>query len=204
MNNVTVNLDNLSESERAQVLSIIEKANQRMNLAGVKDGETFKIGDFELIKFPDMDGATPVVSKDIVFISCFGDSNNNLRESIVLKRLEVEVLPKIIAAIGVENLCTIKTDLTTLDGLTPHGEMESLISIPTFDFYRANAKVFDKYKVKKWWWLATPLSVMPHYDPCLVECVAPSGFVGHFRYSIELGVRPFLLFKSSIFESSEE
>ena len=205
-NTITVNLDNLTESERAMVLSLAkkEKNTKPVNLPGVKDGETFKIGDIEFIKFPGENGMTPVVTKDILFTSRFGN-NNDLRASDILKKLQAEILPKITAAIGAENLCTIKTDLTTLDGLKPYEDLESLISLPTFDFYRANVSIFDKHKVDKWWWLATPESAYPHSDPYWILCVSPSGWFDCNCYFIDYGgVRPFCIFKSSIFESSEE
>lgn len=182
----------------------MKKTDNKICFCNVKDGDTFRVGDIEFIKFPDMGGVTPVVTRDIVFTSRFGD-NNKLAESDVLKKLESEFLPKIIAAIGEENVVTIKTDLTTLDGLKPYGEMESRISLPTFDFYRANVAIFDKYKVNKWWWLATPESAQPHSDPDWIVCVAPSGGIGGGVFYFDcFGVRPFLLFVSSIFESSEE
>ena len=160
------------------------------------------VGDIQFIKFPSANGMTPVVARDILFNSCFGD-NNDFRQSDVLKKLEAEVLPKIITAVGEENVCPIKTDLTTLDGLKSYGETESLISLPTLDFYRANVEIFDKYKVGDWWWLATPESAQPHGDPYWFLCVSPSGHIGHFGYFHSLGVRPILIFKSSVFESSE-
>ena len=169
----------------------------------VKDGETFSIGGVEFIKFPEVNSMIPAVAKNIVFFSLFGDSND-LRSSDVLKRLEEEFLPKITDAIGAQNLCTIKTDLTCLDGLNPYGIMESLVSLPTLDFYRANVEIFDKHPVKNWWWLATPESAEPHSAPEWVTCVAPSGYVFNDYCSIDFyGVRPFLSFNSSIFESSE-
>ena len=206
MNNVTVNLDALSESARAEVLRVLNTAEDTTTakFPNVKDGETFTIAGMEFIKFPSVNGQTPVVMKDIAFRSRFGN-NNDLRSSDVLRRMEEEILPKIVAAIGKENLCTIHTDLTTLDGLNPYGTMESLISLPTLDFYRANVSIFDKHKPGAWWWLATPESEQPHDDPDHVLCVAPSGYVNggglHFRSGD--GVRPFCIFKSSIFESSE-
>ena len=170
----------------------------------VKDGETFSIGGVEFIKFPEENGAVPAVAKDIVFFSRFGD-NNDLRISDVLQKLESEFLPKIIDAVGTDNLCTVKTDLTCLDGLKPYGEMESLVSLPTLDFYRANVEVFDRYPVERWWWLATPESAMPHDAPNWVTCVAPSGYINYDYYNNDNGgVRPFLSFNSSIFESSAE
>ena len=182
-------------------MSTIE--NQTTIFPGVKDGDTFKIGDMDFIKFPSVDGQTPVVMKDIAFRSRFGD-NNDLRSSDVLRKMEEEILPKIIAVVGDENICTIKTDLTTLDGLNPYGTMESRISLPTLDFYRANVGIFDKHRPNRWWWLATPESAQPHSDPELTLCVSPSGYFYYFfYYRSEFGVRPFCIFKSSIFESFE-
>ena len=168
----------------------------------VKDGETFTIAGMEFIKFPSVDGQTPVVMKNIAFNSRFG-SNNDLRSSDVLQKMEAEILPKIIEAVGEENLCTVKTDLTTLDGLTPYGTMESLISLPTLDFYRANASIFGKYKPDRWWWLATPESAQPHDDPYWILCVSPAGDCCYNFCYYHVGVRPFCIFKSSIFESFE-
>lgn len=177
--------------------------NKKVLFPGVKDGDTFQIGGMEFIKFPSVGGQTPAVMKDIAFRSRFGD-NNDLRSSDVLRMMEAEILPKIIEAVGRENLCTIKTDLTTLDGLNPYGTMESLISLPTMDFYRANVSIFDKHNPGRWWWLATPESARPHDAPDYVLCVSPSGYFGSSFYYVDFGVRPFCIFESSIFESSGE
>lgn len=204
-NIVTVNLDNLSENEKELILSITKKqeGNISQDYTVVEGGDIFMVGDMEFIKFPDVNGRTPAVSKDVLFTSRFGN-NNDLRASDVMEKLQTEVLPKIIKAVGAENLCTIKTDLTTLDGLKPYGEMESLISLPTFDFYRANVAIFDKHKANRWWWLATPDSAPPHFDQTWILCVASSGGINGDDCTGGSGVRPFLIFKSSIFESSEE
>ena len=178
--------------------------NKDPRFQGIKDGETFSIGGMEFIKFPGENGETPVMMKGIAFFSRFG-ANNNLGESEVLKRMKTEILPKIIAEVGEENVCTFNTDLTTLCGLKSYEELESRISLPTLDFYRANAAIFDKYKPDRWWWLATPDSAQPHDDPYWVLCVSPSGCINSDFYNYDdVGVRPFLIFKSSIFESSEE
>lgn len=167
---------------------------------GVKDGDTFQIAGMEFIKFPSKDGRTPVVMKDIAFRSDFGE-NNDLRASVVLKRMKEEVLPKIIEAVGAENVCAFKTDLTTQDGLKPYEDLESQISLPTMDFYRANVAVFDQYKPDTWWWLATPESARPHDDPHWILCVPPSGCIYGDNYYYRGGVRPFLILNSSIFQS---
>lgn len=178
--------------------------NKKVYIPGIKDGVTFTVGGIEFIKFPATAAGTPVVAKNIAFRSEFGD-NNNLTESRVLERMKAEVLPKIVEAVGEENVLTIKTDLTTLDGLTPYEDLESKISLPTLDFYRKNVKIFDQHKVDRWWWLATPESALPHDDPAWILCVSPSGRINNINYYFnDNGVRPFLLFESSIFGSSEE
>lgn len=165
-----------------------------------RDGETFTIAGMEFIKSPSVNGETPVVMKNIAFRSRFG-SNNDLRESTVLKRMQEEILPRIIEAVGEENLCTIRTDLTTLDGLKPYEPLESLISLPTLDFYRANAAIFGDHKPDQWWWLATPESAQPNSPADWVLCVSPSGYVDDGICNGDNGVRPFCILKSSIFES---
>lgn len=179
-------------------MSTIEKVKIKCRV-----GETFRVGGMEFIKFPGVNGETPVVMKGIAFNSRFGN-NNDLRESNVLKTLEAEYLPKLIEAIGEENICTIKTDLTTLDGMKSYGVMESLVSLPTLDFYRENIEIFDKYRPDAWWWLATPESAPPHDEAYWTLCVSPSGFIYFGIFNFDFGVRPFYILKSSIFESFEE
>ena len=176
---------------------------KKAELFNIKAGDTFKIGDVEFINFGQDDGKVTAVTKDNVFRSEFGE-NNNLAESKVLKRLEEEFLPKIAEEIGMENICDITTDLTTLDGLKPYDNLTSKISLPTFDFYRQNVSIFDKYKLNDWWWLATPDTAKPHYDPIWIVCVSPFGGIGYSDYDINRGVRPFLRFESSIFVSCED
>lgn len=179
--------------------------SNKIELSNIKDGSVFKIGDIEFIKFSDIDGVTTAVTKDIVFKSTFG-SNNNFKESGILKKLEEEVLTKISEEICDKNICDITTDLTTLDGLKTYGTMTSKVSLPTFDFYRNNVEIFDKYKVDAWWWTSTPDSAEPHWDNSpWVVCVSPSGLIFSYDYDyLSNGVRPFFRFVSSIFVSSEE
>lgn len=205
MSIVSVNLDNLSESARAEVMRNMETqaAAPANPFQGVKDGETFTVAGIEFIKFPAVNGKVPAMTRDCMFTSRFGD-NNDLRNSDALKKMEEDVLPKIIAAVGEENVCTIQTDLTCLDGLKPYGVMESKVSLPTLDFYRANVEIFDKYTVDDWFWLATPESAQPHDNPYWILCVAPSGNIYYGYYYRDNGVRPFFFFDSSIFESCGE
>lgn len=171
---------------------------------GVQDGETFKVGDIEFIKFPDEGGMTPVLAKNIAFFSSFGGTNN-LSESQILTRMREEFLPQIVEVVCEENICLFKTDLTTWDGLKNYGELESKISLPTMDFYRKHVDIFDKHKVDRYFWLATADSAKPHDDLWFVLCVSPSGGLDLDDFNCDnYGVRPFLYFVSSIFGPCEQ
>ena len=164
---------------------------------------TFNIGGIEFIKFAEENGEVTAVAKDIVFRSEFG-RNNKFGESKILERLQKEVLPKIVEAVGEENILEHEVDLTSLDGLKTYGSIKSKISIPTFDFYRANVKIFDEHKIDKWWWLATPDTTPEHLNDTWCRCVSPVGLIDDGLYNLNFGVRPFLKFVSSIFVSCEE
>lgn len=171
-------------------------------LTEIVNGKTFKIGDVEFIKFAEENGEVTAVAKEIAFRSEFG-KNNNLKESSLLQKLNEEFLPKIASVVGEENILTHKVDLTSLDGLKTYGDMTSKISIPTFDFYRENVKIFDEYKLDTWWWLATPDTTPEHYNVNWISCVSPDGNFNRINYYYYRGVRPFLKFVSSISVSCE-
>lgn len=176
---------------------------KEVKLSEIINGKTFKIGDVEFIKFSEENGEVTAVVKDIVFRSEFG-KNNKFGESKILERLEKDVLPKIVEAVGEENILEHEVDLTSLDGLKTYESLKSKISIPTFDFYRANVKIFDKHKVDSWWWLATPDTTPEHLNDTWFSCVSPGGFINYYYYNSKRGVRPVLKFVSSIFVSREK
>jgi hypothetical protein len=165
-------------------------------LAEVAVGDTFHIGEFEFIKFADSNGQTTAVMKDSIFESKFDDSTNNFAKSSLYKRLVKEVLPKIEKIVGAENIVEFETDLFTADGLDIYGTMKSKISLPTFDFYRRNRAIFDKYPMEDWWWTSTA-NGNQHY----AFCVSPHGFIIYFYFNNSNSVRPFLIFDSNIFVS---
>lgn len=175
-----------------------------VTLAEIANGELFEVAGIEFIKFADENGQTVAVTKDSLFNSTFGD-NNNFAESKVKSRLEKEILPRIEKEIGAENIVEHEVDLLSLDGDDKWGKVKCKISIPTFDFYRHNVKIFDKHKLDTWWWLATPDTTSAHYNDDWVRCVAPRGYIDDCDfYYYYRGVRPFLIFISSISVSCNE
>ena len=171
-----------------------------MSKFNVADKSTFTVAGIEFIKFPEVNGKVPVVARNLPFNSRFGD-NNDFTNSDIREKLG-ELLEKIKAEVGADNVCSFATDLTTLDGLKPYSALEAEISIPTFDFVRQNADVFDMYPVDDYWWTATPDSAQPHASPSFVICGSPLGDFGYCnsRYG-HYGVRPFLIFESTLFVS---
>lgn len=171
-------------------------------LNAIPVGETFKIGEFTFIKFADENGVTTAVSKNHLYRSRFGNSND-FSKSDILAKLGADVLPKIESIVGAENVVEFETDLLSLDGSAKHGVLRSKISLPTFDFYRQNRAIFEKHKVDGWWWLSTPDSTSEYNTEDWCVCVSPSGIIG-IRYCYGLnGVRPILLFVSSVSVSCE-
>lgn len=175
-----------------------------MKLSEIKRGNTFSIAGMEFIKFDDKNGQTIAVNKDILFRSAFG-KDNNFAQSEILKKLENNILPKISAEIGEENICEFETDLVSLDGSKKHGKIRSKVSLPTFDFYRNNVEIFDKYNPDCWWWLATPDTTSDHLSDDWIVCVSPLGSIDNYYCDYyDIGVRPFWIFVSSISVSCEE
>ena len=170
-------------------------------LSYVAIGDTFKVADIEFIKVAEENGVVAAVTKDVLFNKQFDDDTNNFAKSSLLKYLQKEILPKIEAAIGANNVVEFETDLTSLDGLDNYGTMKSKISLPTFDFYRKHVKIFDKHKVNKSWWLSTADSTPAHAIQHWVRSVYGDGTLNADTYYYALGVRPVCHFVSSIFVS---
>lgn len=172
-----------------------------MSRIEIINDEIFKIGKYEFIKFVDDTGKIIGVLKDSLGDMRFGNSND-FSKSDILKKLNEDFLLEIEEIVGAENVLEFETDLTSLDGSKKHGTMKSKVSIPTFDFYRNNRATFAKYNLDYWWWLATPHTTSEYVNDWWVSCVSPLGRIDYGNCgSLSDGVRPFLTFVSSIFDS---
>lgn len=172
-----------------------------MNKIEIINEDLFRIGKYEFIKFTDDNRNVIGVLKDSLGDMRFGD-NNDFPKSGILKKLNKEFLPEIESIVGAENVLEFETDLISLDGSKEHGTMKSKVSLPTFDFYRNNRAMFAKYKLDDWWWLATPDTTSEYADDDWVVCISPRGGIDRSNYFyFHVGVRPFLTFVSTIFDS---
>lgn len=172
-------------------------------LAEIKIGECFKVADIEFIKTGEENGQVAAVAKNSLFDMTFG-GNNNYAESKVKKKLETEILPRIEKAVGAENIIEHEVDLTALDGSDEYGKVKCKIFLPTLDWFRKNHELAKKIFADKWSWLVTPWSTKQYGWEYSVLCVSPRGDVNHYdSYYYYIGVRPFVIFVSSISVISE-
>lgn len=174
-----------------------------MSKVEIINEDIFKIGKYEFIKFADENGNIIGVLKECLEDKKFG-SSNDFSKSDILTMLNEKFLPEIEEIVGAKNILEFETDLTSLDGSKKYGAIRSKVSLPTFDFYRTHRALFAKYNSEKWWWLSTPYTTMEVVNDWWVCCVSPLGCFGDYDCLSDHGVRPILIFKSSIFDSLDK
>ena len=180
----------------------MEKETRKV-LAEIPRGECFSIGGQEFVVLKQGGGAgTAAVLKDLLRGTHRFGTNNNYAGSNV-DRICCDFADELEKAAGEEVLLEHEVDLTSDDGLKDYGSVCRKASLLTCDQYREYVEVLDLHKPDRWWWLATPWSTPTHEDDWGCKCVSPSG--GIFRDDClddyVYGVRPFCIFKSSIFVS---
>lgn len=173
---------------------------EQIKLANVAVGEIVKIGKYEFIVLEHSKDTTAVILKDLLFESKEFGKDNNYKASYV-DNLCGDFADEISEIIGKDNLIEHTVDLTSDDGLKDYGKIKRSMSLLTTDLYRRYVEILDKYKVKKWWWLATAFSTPKHDPDNSVKCVSPSGCINGSSYNGSGGVRPFCILNSNIFVS---
>jgi len=203
MNYISVNGKRIELTEE-QVRQIVDAhIKDQIQLSEVPAGEIVRIGEYEFIVLEQMDTETAGILKDLLEEEISFGSGNHYKDSNVDKAC-CKFAPLIAAIIGDDNLVDHKVDLTADDGLEDYGMITRRVSSLTANQYRRYVEILDQHKPDSWWWLATPFSTKRHDNDVWVKCVSPSGCINRNRYNDVLGVRPFCIFKSSIFESFEE
>ena len=170
-------------------------------LSDIPTGETFKLGDHEMIVLEQSGDTTAVIRRELLVENMAFGKNNRYEGSNVDMECG-KFADEIAAIVGAENLVEHTVDLTSDDGLKDYGKIRRKASLLTTDLYRRYVEILDKHKIDKWWWLATPHSTARHENESWVKCVAPSGGIdfSHYYYDFS-GVRPFCILKSNIFVS---
>ena len=189
--------DRVKELEK-EVAALKAKAVLKLNKAlGI--GDTFQLMDVEW-KILDITEQGYICFAEKIDTKSFG-SNNDWKESSIRKYLNGEYYEKLAEKIGADNIIPFKRDLLSMDGQTEYGTCEDKVSLMSFDEYRKYRSLIPN--AGYYWWLITPDSTPCNDDSTWVRVVSPSGYFGIGNCVISLGVRPFCIFSSSIFESEE-
>lgn len=202
MANLTMKIlqDQINELRNDVAILKSEKSVSKIP-SGLKIGDTFKIAglDWKIIDITDKGYSClcEILEEEMKF----DDSSNDWKSSGLRKYLNGEFLKKISDEVGEENIVKFERDLLSLDGQTEYEKCEDSVSLLTVDEYRKYRSLIPNEK--KWWWLITPWSTPCNDYEYSVAVVASSGSVEGGNYDIGLGVRPFCIFSSSIFESEE-
>ena len=171
------------------------------SIPGLKIGDTFKIAglDWKIIDITDKGYSClcEILEEEMKF----DDSSNDWRSSGLREYLNGDFLKKISDEVGEENIVKFERDLLSLDGQTEYEKFEDHVSLLTVDEYRKYRRLIPNDE--KWWWLITPWSTPCNDYEYPVTVVASSGGIHRGDCFNCLGVRPFCIFSSSIFESEE-
>lgn len=133
----------------------------------------------------------------------FDEESNDWIKSQLREYLNTDFIEKIADEIGEENIIPFNRNLLSLDGQTEYGECEDKVSLLTVDEYRKYRSLIPN-TADCWWWLVTPWSTPCNDYKTAVTVVSSSGNVGSNFCNCNIGVRPFCIFSSSIFESEDE
>ena len=163
-------------------------------------GKIAKIGEYDFIVLKNNGDTVELLLKDTICDMKFDSNCNNFSDSDVRDYLD-DFADKLSDIIGEDNIVEHKVDLTSDDGLKCYDSCDCRVSLLTAKMYRENVYTIDKYKIDKWWWLATAYSTPKHDCETWVKCVSPLGDVNFNNYYGEGGVRPFCILKSNIFIS---
>lgn len=191
------------ELTKEQLAKIRDSVVKKTRLSEKEVGDIVTIGDYEYIVLEqnNFTCTTSLLMKDFLEEDVkFGESadfkTSNVKKLLDKFALELE------KEVGSGNVIEHIIDLTADDGLKDYGNTTAKVSLLTCDLYRKFVYIIDKFKIDKWWWLATPFSTPTHDYSTLVKCVSPRGGILNYDYYYGgRGVRPFCILNSNIFVS---
>ena len=133
----------------------------------------------------------------------FDSSCNDWKSSDLRNYLNTKFYKKLEDEVGKENIISFERNLLSLDGQTEYGTCEDKVSLITVDEYRKYRVLIPNTKDYSWWTI-TPDSTKCNKDEVWVRYVSSSGDIYGWGCYGSLGVRPFCIFSSLIFESEDE
>lgn len=181
------------------VLKAVEKT--RKIPAGLSAGDTFKLAGLTWTILDITDKGYMCLADRLEDSMKFDSESNNWVGSQLREYLNTEFIEKITNEIGEEIIIAFNRNLLSLDGQDEYGNCEDTVSLLTVDNYRKYRSFIPN--TDDWWWLATPWSTKRNSYEYSVAVVSPSGIINIISCCCNLGVRPFCIFSSEIFESED-
>lgn len=164
-------------------------------------GKVIEIADISWIILDKTEQGYIALAEKKINSRIFGN-DNDWKESEIREYLNREFAEMIEKKIGC-SLPKFDRDLLSMDGQTEYGSCKDKVSLISVDEYRKYRRFIPNGK-DGYWWTITPDSTKCNDDSICIRVVSPSGLINVGCYNDDLGVRPFCIFPSSIFESEEK
>lgn len=181
------------------VLKAVE--NTRQIPVGLNTGDTFELVGLTWTILDITDKGYMCLADRLEDSMKFDSESNNWIGSQLREHLNTKIIKKIDDEIGKENIISFNRNLLSLDGQDEYGNCEDKVSLLTVDDYRKYRSFIPN--TDDWWWLATPWSTKRNDCEYSVTVVSPSGNFSSRSCNDYIGVRPFCIFSSELFESED-
>ena len=189
-----------------ELVELLEKQEEagKVALSTLKRGDVFQAtGKRKYKVLEQYEDTTKIISLDLVKENVeFGDTSD-YKTSKVKKLCDTEILKDFEKEFGAENIETHTADIITADG-QKLGTVDCKIRPITFDEAREYTDITPNNDLNDWYWTLSPWSTKERGWEKSFVVVSPSGYVGDYVFSFEIGVRPVCILKSNIFVSKAE
>lgn len=163
-------------------------------LGDANPGDIVTIGNRDYIVLEHREGATSVITKDVVVDMVYGESGS-YEESGIRRFCNTSFYQELCEAVGESNIIPHTVDLTADDGSGKGSSVKDNISVITNELYRRYRELLPAGKTH---WTATPVTVLDNSYARYVCIVCSDGFLGWGGCDFSYGVRPFCVLNSSI------
>lgn len=193
--NLEQRVDELEKQIKILLSEKITKINKKLNI-----GDAFEMCGIEWKILDINEKGYACLVERLESKMQFDNSSNDWRNSELRKYLNGDFLKKLEKEVGEENIVEFERDLLSMDGQTEYGKCEDKVSLLNVDEYRKYRGLIPNVN-DYWWWLISPWSTPCNDYKSTVAVVSPSGNIDNISYESNIGVRPFCIFSSTIFES---
>ena len=151
------NMNKILEKAKELVAMLEEKEiSDKVELSTVSPGCVIDLVEDEFVVLDHDDGGTLIISKGFMEENVkFGD-NTDFNGSNVQRVLYEDILPKIEATVGKDNVLSQTVKLTTVDNQNIYEDVTGRIRLLTFDEVRKYNPLIVNKDLDDYWWTMTP------------------------------------------------